>query len=86
MATLDTESRKKLKKSQFVFQKERRYPIHDRSHGANALSRVSQYGSADEKKKVRSAVCSRYSDLPACGGGKKTKGRVDPDNPLKVMD
>lgn len=66
MAKLDTESRKKLKSKDFVFPKERRYPIFDKSHGANALARVTQHGSPEEKSKVRRAVCSRYSDLPAC--------------------
>ena len=66
MSKLTEEERKKLKAKSFVFPKERRYPIHDRAHGANALARVTQYGSPEEKAAVRRAVCSRYSDLPAC--------------------
>jgi len=46
----------------------RRYPIEDRSHAANALSRVSQFGTSSEKAQVRSAVHARYpgmgSDAP----------------------
>lgn len=39
------------------------YPIPDRSHAANTLSRVSQFGSPAEKSKVRAAVHRRYPDI-----------------------
>jgi len=69
---LTTQARNKLKPKQFVFPDDRRYPIHDRSHAANALARVSQFGTSDEKNKVRKVVCERYPDLPYCQkGGKK---------------
>jgi len=42
------------------------YPIPDRSHAANALSRVSQHGSQKEKAQVRKKVCGKYPDLPSC--------------------
>ena len=41
----------------------RRYPIQDRSHGANALARVSQHGSPEEKAKVRAKVHRKYPDM-----------------------
>jgi len=48
-----------------------KYPIQNRSHAANALARVEQFGTADEKKKVRAAVCKKYPDFPSCQKGKK---------------
>lgn len=41
------------------------YPIHDRAHGANALSRVAANGTPAEKAKVRAAVKRKYPDLPS---------------------
>ena len=60
---LSARARKKLPKGDFVFPDEERYPIHDKSHARNALSRVSQHGSQSEKKKVRAAVKRRYPDI-----------------------
>lgn len=42
MAKLDTEQRNKLKKSTFGLPGERKYPMPDRSHAANAKARASQ--------------------------------------------
>ena len=64
---LTTKSRKALSSKSFVFPGERRYPIHDRSHAANALARSK--GTKDEAK-VHAAVCRKYPDLPACKKGK----------------
>ena len=44
------------------------YPIQDRAHGANALSRVSANGTPAEKSKVRAAVKKKYPDLPSSKG------------------
>lgn len=41
----------------------RRYPIHDIAHARNALARVAQHGSEEEKTKVRSAVHRKYPSL-----------------------
>ena len=46
----------------------RRYPIEDKSHARNALSRVSGNGNPAEKAKVRAAVHRKYPDI-----GKKSK-------------
>lgn len=68
-AVLTTKKRKALSSKSFVFPKDKRYPIHDRSHAANALARSK---GKPEEAKVHAAVCSRYPDLPACKrGGKK---------------
>jgi hypothetical protein len=42
---------------------DRSYPIPDRSHAANALSRVSQYGTSELKKRVTEAVHRKYPDM-----------------------
>lgn len=42
MATLTTKQRKKLPKKEFALEKERKYPINDRSHAANAKARAQQ--------------------------------------------
>lgn len=44
------------------------YPIPDKSHARNALSRVAQHGTAQEKAQVRSKVKAKYPDI---GGGDK---------------
>jgi hypothetical protein len=62
MAVLTTARRKALPLSSFALPG-RRYPIHDRVHAANALSRVSQHGSPTEKAKVRAAVHRRYPSI-----------------------
>jgi len=66
MPKLTTEERKKLEAKEFAIKEQRRYPIHDKSHGANALARVTQHGSPSEKKQVRENVCSKYPDLSSC--------------------
>lgn len=69
---LSSSARNKLSGKSFVFPDERKYPIHDRKHAANALARVTQFGTSEEQKKVRKAVCSKYPDLPYC---QKMKGK-----------
>jgi hypothetical protein len=41
----------------------RRYPIEDKSHARNALSRVSGNGTSAEKAKVRAAVHRKYPGI-----------------------
>jgi len=60
---LTTKARKGLDTGQFAIPDERKYPIHDKSHARNALSRVSQYGTPEEKAKVRAAVKRKYPDI-----------------------
>lgn len=42
---------------------DRSYPVEDRSHAVNALSRVSQFGTSGLKAKVREKVYSKFPDL-----------------------
>lgn len=41
----------------------RSYPVQDKSHARNALSRVSQFGSPLLKSKVRSKVHKKFSRI-----------------------
>lgn len=62
MSKLTSKARNKLSGKQFAGPN-RSYPIEDKSHARNALSRVSQYGTADEKRRVRGAVEARYPSI-----------------------
>ena len=71
MAKLTSKKRKRLRKSAFALPKKRKYPIFDRSHGANALARAAQQlhaGKLSSKayKKIVREVCERYPDFPSC--------------------
>ena len=68
MAKLTTKGRKRLKKKAFALPKSRKYPIHDKAHARNALSRVAQHGTPAQKKAVRQAVKRRF---PGIGRKKK---------------
>jgi hypothetical protein len=63
MAKLTAATRNKLPSKAFAGP-DRSYPIEDRSHAKNALSRVSQFGTAALKAKVRAKVHRKYPDLP----------------------
>ena len=69
MAKLTTAARKAIPSGQFAGP-DRSYPIEDKSHARNALSRVSANGSPALKAKVRSAVHRKYPDI----GSKKKLG------------
>lgn len=66
MARLTAKARKALPTSAFSGPG-RSYPIEDKAHARNALSRVSQFGSPALKAKVRAKVKRKY---PSIGGGK----------------
>jgi len=67
MARLTTQERKKLPSDKFALPG-RRYPIEDKAHARNALSRVSQNGTPAEKATVRAKVHRKYPGI-----GKKSK-------------
>lgn len=60
---LTYKDRKRLSPKSFVFPKDRKYPIEDLPHARNALARVSQHGTPEEKDKVRAAVYRKYPSL-----------------------
>lgn len=68
MAKLNAKKRKALPKKSFAEPGKRAYPINDKAHARNALSRVSQFGSSAEKAKVRSAVHKKFPGI-----GKKSR-------------
>ena len=49
------------------------YPIPDKAHAKNALSRVSQFGTSEEKAKVRAAVKRKYPDIKQSKGSKGSR-------------
>lgn len=55
--------RMRLPERDFVFPETRSYPIEDPSHARNALSRVSRFGTEEEKRKVCEAVYERYPEI-----------------------
>jgi len=67
MAKLSGGARKKLPSSDFAEPGKRKYPIEDKSHARNALSRSS---GKPEAKQVRAAVKKKYPDI---GKGKKSR-------------
>lgn len=53
------------------------YPIPDEAHGRSALQRVSQHGTAAEKKTVRAAVKRKFPNIKQASsknGGKNNNG------------
>lgn len=70
MAKLTAKDRASLPSSDFAVPSRKpgsgSYPVPDASHARNALSRVSQFGTASEKSKVRAKVRSRF---PGVGKG-----------------
>jgi hypothetical protein len=68
MAKLNAKKRNALPRKSFAEPGKRKYPIEDKAHARNALSRVSANGSPAEKAKVRAAVHKKFP-----GVGKKRK-------------
>jgi len=62
-AVLSYQDKKKLPVSAFAVPGERKYPIHDEAHARNALARVAQHGTSQEKNMVREAVTKRYPNI-----------------------
>jgi hypothetical protein len=60
---LTAKDREAIPAGDFALPSERKYPIHDEVHARNALARVSQFGSDDEKAKVRAAVKKKYPGI-----------------------
>lgn len=69
MAKLTAAARKKIPTKDFAGP-DRSYPVNNRSHAANALARVSQFGSPSLKAKVRAKVHAMYPDMGKMEGGR----------------
>lgn len=68
MAKLKAKTRNALPASDFAGP-DRSYPINDASHARNALARVSQFGTAALKAKVRAKVHRKYPGIGKMHGG-----------------
>lgn len=68
MARLTTAGREHIAPGNFALPG-RRYPIEDPAHARNALARVSQFGSPEEKAEVRARVHSKYPGIGHSEGG-----------------
>lgn len=62
MAKLTAAGRKHIAPKNFALPGGR-YPIEDKNHARNALARVSQNGSPEEKAKVRAKVHAKYPSI-----------------------
>lgn len=67
---LDANARNHISSNNFALPG-RRYPIHDIGHARNALARVAQNGTPEEKNKVKGAVHKKY---PSLAGKKMAEG------------
>jgi hypothetical protein len=72
MSKLTYQQRKRMPQSQFALPGGR-YPVNDLAHARNALSRVSQFGTAAEKSAVRAKVHRKFPKI----------GHPDPDERLQ---
>lgn len=55
--------REEMAATSFAIPESRKYRIDDLPHARNALARVEQFGSEDEKRKVKAAVYAKYPSL-----------------------
>lgn len=69
MAKLTPKGRKELPKKDFAIPKTKSYPVENKSHAKDALSRVSEFGSPAQKAEVREKVAKKYP------GMEKKKGK-----------
>ena len=62
MPTLDEQDRDKLKKNQFGLPEERKYPMPDKAHSANAKARASQQVKQGNLTKAEERKIDRKAD------------------------
>jgi hypothetical protein len=67
MAQLTASSRRAIPTDEFALPG-RRYPIEDKPHARNALSRVSENGTPAEKKTVRAKVQRKFPSVGKSSG------------------
>jgi hypothetical protein len=72
VAKLTTKKRKSLSSKSFVFPKSRKFPIEDKAHARDALSRAAHKGGSVEAK-VRAAVHKKYPGIGKKGSASKSK-------------
>jgi hypothetical protein len=76
LAKLSTKARKSLPDSVFAIPEERKYPITDKAHAANAMARVAANGTPEEKRRVKNKVKKKYPDLPSVAKKNKKKKKT----------
>lgn len=77
MAVLKTKDRKKLKSSTFGLPAERKYPMPDKAHAANAKARATQMVKKGKLSKVEEEKIDRKADkILGKGQIKKTKSTL----------
>jgi hypothetical protein len=69
---MTAKKRRSLPKSSFGVPSKRKYPLDTKGRARNALARVSQHGTSNEKAQVRKAVKRKYPSI-AVGGRKNGK-------------
>lgn len=74
MATLKAAKRKSLKSSQFGLPGERKYPIEDKAHAANAKARASQQVNKGSLSPSAAASINAKANRVLYGAGKGKKG------------
>ena len=72
VATLKAKQRKRLPNSAFAYPSKRAYPIHDKAHARNALSRAAQSKTSGTYAHVRAAVARKFPSI----GKKKTSAKA----------
>jgi len=73
MAVLKASARKKLKKSTFGLPEERKYPMPDKAHAANAKSRATQQRNKGNLSASELATITRKANKKLYGTTKKPK-------------
>jgi len=63
VARLTSSQRNAMPSSYFAIPEDRAYPVNDASHARNALARVSQHGSPEQKRRVRAKVHREYPGI-----------------------
>lgn len=70
MAKLSGKKRKRISTKSFPLPG-KRYPIPDKAHARNALTRVSAHGTPTEKARVRKAVARKFPSIGRTSRRKK---------------
>ena len=94
MAILSTAARKKMPAKSFALPGKGEgaggkgagsYPIPDESHGRNALSRVAQHGTPEQKKTVRAKVHAKFPGIGRQRGGEVTESEEHHEKERKLI-
>lgn len=88
---LTTEAREHIKTKNFALSAKQSdtgkpaYPIHDKSHAANALARVKQHGSPAERAEVYKDVAKKYPELASRSDVPAVRAKAKHASPLNEL-